>query len=101
MAEKPRDVETIYHAALKKASGQERSSYLDEVCGDDRALRARVEALLDASQEVGDFLEAPAVHSNVTLDESPLIEGPGTRIGHYELLEQIGEGGMGLVYLAQ
>ncbi|UCF16343.1 MAG: serine/threonine protein kinase, partial [Phycisphaerales bacterium] len=101
MAEKPRDVETIYHAALKKASGQERSSYLDEVCGDDRALRARVEALLDASQEVGDFLEAPAVHSNVTLDESPLIEGPGTKIGHYELLELIGEGGMGLVYLAQ
>jgi len=101
MAEKPRDVETIYNAALKKASGQERSSYLDKVCGGDYALRARVEALLDAAQEVGDFLEAPAANANATLNDSSFVGGPGTKIGRYELLELIGEGGMGLVYLAQ
>ena len=99
MAERP-NVETLYHEALKKTSGQERSSYLDEVCGDDRALRARVEALLDISQEVGDFLENPAVHSNITLDDSPLIEGPGSTIGPYKLLEKICEGGMAAVYMA-
>ena len=101
MGEKPRDVETIYHVALKKASGEERSSYLDKVCGTDHVLRARVEALLEASQEVGNFLEPPVVGPDVTLDETPGIEGPGTKIGHYELLELIGEGGMGLVYLAE
>jgi len=97
MAKKPRDVEAIYSAARKKRSGPERSAYMDEVCGDDHVLRTRVEALLELSAEVGDFLEGP----NVTLETYPSIEGPGTRIGHYELLELIGEGGMGLVYLAQ
>lgn len=101
MAEKPKDVEAIYNAALKRESGQERSSYLDEVCGDDRALRQRVEGLLGVSQEVGDFLEIPAAPANATLDDSPLIEGPGTKIGRYELMELIGEGGMGLVYPAR
>jgi hypothetical protein len=61
MAEKPKDVEKIYSDALKRKFGQERSSFLDKVCAGDHALRARVEALLDVSQEVGDFLEVPAV----------------------------------------
>ena len=74
MAEKPRDIEAIYSAALKRGSGQERSEYLDEVCGDDHALRTRIEALLKASEEVGDFLEPPILNTDVTLNDSPMTE---------------------------
>ena len=56
MAEKPRDIETIYDAALKKESESERKAYLDAACGDDKALRARIEALLKAHEQAGDFL---------------------------------------------
>jgi len=101
MAEKPKDIEAIYHAALQKESEAERSAYLDAVCGEDAVLRARVEALLKTHEEAGDFLEVPALELDATLEKAPLIEGPGTMIGRYELLELIGEGGMGLVYLAE
>ena len=100
MADKPKDIEAIYNAALEKAPGAERTAYLGAACGDDNVLRGRVEALLKAHQQAGSFLEIPAVDVNVTLDGSQ-IEGPGTKIGRYELLSLIGEGGMGLVYLAE
>nr|MBP8302766.1 serine/threonine protein kinase [Phycisphaerae bacterium] len=99
MAAKPNDIEAIYTAALAKASEAERSAYLDGACGDDQALRARVEVLLQANEEAGDFLEGAA--AGVTIESPAPKEGPGTRIGRYELLELLGEGGMGLVYLAQ
>ena len=101
MAKKSNDVEAIYNAAVNKKSAEERSAYLDAACGDDKALRVRVETLLKAHEHVGDYLEVPAVDPNVTLDNPPLIDGPGTKIGRYELMELIGEGGMGLVYMAQ
>ncbi|MHC4539925.1 MAG: protein kinase domain-containing protein [Planctomycetota bacterium] len=95
------DAEQIFHEAVEISDPGERAAYLDGACRDDHKLRAAVEALLHADREAGDFLESPALERDVTLDSSPSIEGPGTRIGHYELLELIGEGGMGLVYLAE
>ena len=100
MVAEPNDIEAIYNAALAKGSQAERSAYLDAVCGDDAVLRARVEALLKAHAEAGDFLEEPAIGPSVTLGDPHLTEGPGTVIGRYKLLEQIGEGGFGVVYMA-
>jgi tetratricopeptide (TPR) repeat protein len=99
--ERRRRIEAVYHLALEKEAGEERSAYLDSACGDDADLRASVEGLLKAYDEAGDFLESPPLGTNVTLDSSPISEGPGTVIGRYKLLEQIGEGGFGVVYMAE
>jgi serine/threonine protein kinase len=95
------NAEQIFHEAVEISDPDERAAYLGRVCGDNDKLRAEVEALLHADAEAGSFLESPPVEPDVTVDASPRIEGPGTRIGRYELLELIGEGGMGLVYLAE
>ncbi|MBN1505396.1 MAG: hypothetical protein JW955_01050 [Sedimentisphaerales bacterium] len=76
-----RDIEVIYHAALEKDAGRERSAYLDTACGQNTGLRARVEALLRADQEAGAFLEMPPFDPDITLGACALAEGPGTVIG--------------------
>jgi serine/threonine protein kinase/Tol biopolymer transport system component/Flp pilus assembly protein TadD len=95
------DIEKIYHTALEAKSQAQRSAYLDVVCGDNADLRAQVEALLKANEEAGDFLEAPVFDADITYDTSPITEVPGAVIGKYKLLEQIGEGGMAVVYMAE
>ncbi|MHC4086691.1 MAG: serine/threonine protein kinase [Planctomycetota bacterium] len=101
MVENSDNIEAIYNAALEKEVGRERSKFLDASCGKNSVVRARVEELLKANDEVGDFLESPILDPCVTLDDSPLTEAPGTVIGNYKLLEQIGEGGMAVVYMAE
>ncbi len=101
LSERDRQIETIYHAALEKQTEAERRSYLDLACGGDSELRTAVEGLLKAHEGAGNFLEVPPLGADVTLDTSGLIEGPGTVIGRYKLLEQIGEGGFGVVYMAE
>jgi len=91
----------IFQNAIEIEDPAKREQYLENACKKDPKLRAEVEALLRAHEKAGDYLEAPAVDVNVTLNGQTQIEGPGTKIGRYELLELIGEGGMGLVYLAE
>jgi len=95
------DIEKIYHAALEHNTPAERSAYLDGICSDNADLRAKVEKLLKANEEAGDFLEAPVFDADITYDTSPITEVPGAVIGKYKLLEQIGEGGMAVVYMAE
>ena len=92
----------IFCVALECATAAERVTFLDGACGMDVALRARVEALLRASHRAGGFLgeEKPDESSRAAdLAEAPIRDGPGTRIDRYKLLERIGEGGFGIVYI--
>ena len=103
MSVDPDRAKSIFLAVVEKPPA-EQSDYLSEVTAGDDAVRARVEALLQAHLEADSFLERPAAQFGATLDLSldqlPLAEGPGAVIGPYKLLEQIGEGGMGIVYMA-
>src|SRR5262245_34870788 len=94
-------VDEIYFAALEHDDPGARAAYLDEACGNDAGLRRRVERLLEARSERGSFLESPAPGATVEFGSVAVSEGPGTVIGPYKLMEQIGEGGMGVVYVAE
>src|SRR5262245_61556003 len=124
--------ETLFTAALEKATKAERAAFLEAACPGDAALRRRVEALLESHGQAG-FLRTPVVQHLVewlggegdaatteagpsggddrvsdrdfprggpTIDR-PLAEQPGTQIGPYKLLQEIGEGGMGSVFMAE
>src|SRR5262245_18540125 len=96
-------VQEIFEA-LCEVSGEKQQAELLRRCGSDRALRAEVESLLKAHAGAGDFLRAPTVDAPdlaPTCIQQTTSEGPGTVIGPYKLLELIGEGGFGVVYMAQ
>src|SRR5690348_8359582 len=96
--------QAVFTEALRRATPEARTAYLDGACGADATLRQRVEALLRAAENAGNFLEEPptdlAAGDGSTLALTGLSEKPGDRIGRYKLLQQIGEGGCGVVYMA-
>ncbi|MAD79765.1 MAG: hypothetical protein CMJ50_02815 [Planctomycetaceae bacterium] len=95
-AENP-DIQAIFNEAVARDSNEQRSQYLDEACGDDRQVRRRVEALLRAHSEAGGFFGGQPEATEI----QPITERTGTHIGPYKLLQQIGEGGMGVIFMAE
>ncbi len=92
-------VRAIFLAALEKPAEQW-SAHLSESCGEDNVLREQVELLLKAHRETSGMLDRAAPVGSPTIAQ-PITEKPGTQIGPYKLLQQIGEGGMGVVYMAE
>jgi len=94
--ERWRRVEEVFNAAVELPK-ERRSAFVHEACGSDLELRREVESLLASSGPAEDFLDRPVI----SLREPPSPElGPGSRVGRYRLLHRLGEGGMGVVYLA-
>src|SRR5208282_1195193 len=104
----------VYCQALEITGPEQRRQFLDQACGADKALREQVDKLLGLTQSAGDFftecrpaLEAAAADADpaqiLLAAESALEAGPheSDRIGPYKLLQRIGEGGCGVVYMAE
>jgi eukaryotic-like serine/threonine-protein kinase len=100
MPERPPDLKSIFVRALDIGLPVLRARYLAEACGSDAGLRGEVDSLLWAYEAAGNSRMSPSFPMMST-DDLADFEGPGSVIGHYKLLEVIGEGGMGVVYMAE
>ena len=99
MAELHKSLRAIFDEASELSDEESRRAFLDQACGNDAALRAQVEELLRSQEMAGGFLADP---KRATIQETvPAMEQEGDRIGRYKLLQKIGEGGCGIVYMAE
>jgi hypothetical protein len=96
------EVMSVFGRAVEIAAPRDRAAFLDEACAGRPAVRAEVEELLNAHGDAGSFMAAPAAPAADTGSlDSPVAEGVGSSVGPYRLMEQVGEGGMGLVFVAE
>jgi WD40 repeat protein/serine/threonine protein kinase len=93
--------QSLFIEALERDDPAARAAFLDEACGGNLSLRRRIERLLQRHQQPDSLLELPETSIALGLDVSSETESSGTVIGPYKLLEEIGDGGMGIVYLAE
>src|SRR5580658_2699633 len=97
-----RSEKEIFFEALDKSTPEERAAFLASVCGEDSLWRARLEALLADHFPQDAFMKNPAVEEErPALRVSPTDDIAGTVIGRYKLLQLLGEGGCGIVYMAE
>ena len=94
-------LEELFSAALRKDTGAGRNAFLDDACGDDVDLRSQLRQLLNAHDSASSFLDSPPVDPDATVEVHELTEVTGTKIGRYKILQEIGEGGFGSVYMAE
>ncbi len=99
MSRPERSNKSLFLAAIEIESDSERAAFLRQACGDNDQLREEIESLLDAHSDPPEVLkQMDKVQGSFS---QPITEKPGTEIGPYKLLQQIGEGGMGVVYMAE
>ncbi|HEX8249708.1 MAG TPA: protein kinase [Pyrinomonadaceae bacterium] len=100
-AERWQKIKDLFDVALE-IEPERRAGFLKNVCGGDAQLRLEIEKLLASFDDAGEFMEKPAVGEVASLIIEPVTKlKNGERLAHYEILRQIGEGGMGEVYLAR
>ena len=100
MTERPRDEKQIFFDALQKSTVEERDLFVEHACAGDSELYRRIKLLLESHNESTGPLDAPPPGFAAT-EVRAISEQAGDIIGPYKLLQQIGEGGMGVVYMAE
>ena len=91
----------LFLEALEQPLGTVRNALVDNACHGDERLKAQVIAMLDANERAADFLSSPVEEVPSANGHASCLEQPGSFVGPYKLLQEIGEGGMGVVFMAE